>query len=181
METDKEDTLLQSVALQNAQAIRLARRRAEEELVRAKEELEQKTLELSRSLAMVRATLESTTDAILATDQTGAVTGFNERFLKMWGFSTSSPELSDHRQIVKESSQQLRDPDDFLGRIDEIYASSTVESHDVLELGDGRVIERFSRLQVLEGENVGRVWSFRDITERMEAEKQLSRLAAIVE
>ncbi len=74
---DDEEELLRSVALQNAQSILLARQRAEEELVRAKEALERKTQELARSLAMMRATLESTTDGILVTDARGQVTDFN--------------------------------------------------------------------------------------------------------
>ena len=65
---NEEDRLLRSVALQNANAIHIARQRAERELLQAKEALEQKTHELAHSLAMMQATLESTTDAILATD-----------------------------------------------------------------------------------------------------------------
>ena len=84
---DDEEELLRSVALQNAQSILLARQRAEEELVRAKEALELKTQELAHSLAMMRATLESTTDGILVTDGDGKVTGFNEKFVQMWRLS----------------------------------------------------------------------------------------------
>jgi hypothetical protein len=72
---DDEEKALRSVALQNAQSILLARQRAEEELVRAKEAMELKTHELARSLAMMRATLESSTDGILVTDGGGKVTG----------------------------------------------------------------------------------------------------------
>jgi PAS domain S-box-containing protein len=63
--------------------------------------------------------------------------------------------------------------DKFRARIEEIYASSPPETSDLLELSDGRTVERFSRLQVVEGRNVGRVWSFRDITERKRAEEEL--------
>ncbi len=75
---EDEDALLRSVALQNAQSILLARQRAEEDLVRAKEALELRTRELDRSLAMMRATLESSTDGIIATDDAGRVTVYNE-------------------------------------------------------------------------------------------------------
>ena len=79
-----EEELLRSVALQNAQSILLARQRAEPELLGAKEALELKTEELAHSLAMMRATLESTTDGILVTDGAGNVTNFNGRFVEMW-------------------------------------------------------------------------------------------------
>src|SRR5687767_4937750 len=81
---EDEEKLLRSVALQNANSILLARQRADEELVRAKEALELRTEELARSLAMMRATLESTTDGVLVTDGGGNVTSFNGRYMNMW-------------------------------------------------------------------------------------------------
>ena len=79
-----EDERLRSVALQNAQAILQARQRAEEELVRAKESLEHKAVELAESLATVRATLESTTDGILVTDRERRISFYNEHFARIW-------------------------------------------------------------------------------------------------
>src|SRR4030095_11888683 len=64
VQVEKEDDLLRRVAIENAKSILQARQRFEEELLRAKEALERKTEELARSLAMLRATLESTTDGI---------------------------------------------------------------------------------------------------------------------
>jgi PAS domain S-box-containing protein len=63
----------------------------------------------------------------------------------------------------------------------DIHAAAPPDTYDVLECTDGRVVERFSRLQVVEGRPVGRVWSFRDITARRQAEETRLRLAAIVE
>jgi len=80
-QVDEED-LLRSVAIQNARSILLARQRAEQELIEAKEALELKTQALAHSLALVRATLECATDGIVMLDEGGKVTGFNENFLK---------------------------------------------------------------------------------------------------
>jgi len=160
-----EESLLRSVAIQNANAILLARQRAEHELVRAKEALEVKTHELAHSLAMLRATLESTTDGILVTDERGAVTDFNERYVVMWRLSREAVERRRHDDILESIGAQFDDARAFLGRIEEIYASTPAETFDILELADGRVFERFSRIQVIHGQDVGRVWSFRDITE----------------
>ena len=54
-----------------------------------------------------------------------------------------------------------------------IYAASSLEAYDLLELLDGRVFERSSRPQVVDDRNVGRVWSFRDITPQRRAEELL--------
>jgi PAS domain S-box-containing protein len=174
---EDEEDLLRSVALQNARSILLARQRAEEELLRAKEALELRTGELARSLAMMRATLESTTDGILVTDGSGMVTGFNEKFVEMWRVPRAVMDSKDHRQLLELRSRQFEDPQRFLARIEDIYASSPPESFDLLELVDGRVFERFSRIQFVDGQNVGRVWSFRDITERRHAEDALRKQA----
>ena len=174
---DDEETLLRSVALQNAQSILLARQRAEEELVRAKEALELKTEELARSLAMMRATLESTTDGILVTDGGGKVTGFNEKFVEMWRMPREVMDSKDHRQLQEVACRYSKDPRQFLARIEDIYASSPPESYDLLELADGRVVERSSRIQFVDERNVGRVWSFRDITASKQAERTTRFLA----
>jgi PAS domain S-box-containing protein len=170
---DREEKLLRSVALRNANAILLARQRAERELLEAKEALERKTEELAHSLAMVRATLESATDGILATNRQGEITGFNQKFLTMWRLSPEVMDTREHRKVLEFIGPQLKDSERFRARIDEIYASRPPESFDLLELADGRVFERFTRVQFVEERNVGRVWSFRDITERKRAEEEL--------
>ncbi|MEP7272238.1 MAG: PAS domain S-box protein, partial [Acidobacteriota bacterium] len=172
-DNDEEERLLRSVTLQNAKSIFLARRRAEEELAHTREALERKTQELAQSLAMMQATLESTTDGILATDGTGKVTGFNDNFATMWRLPSEILEFREHGRILDVTSSYFPDPERFVARINEIYHSSPPESYDLLEPVDGRVFERFSRIQFVNGKNVGRVWSFRDITERRRAEQTL--------
>jgi PAS domain S-box-containing protein len=172
---ENEDKLLRSVALQNAQSILAARQRAEQELVLAKEALELRTKELAQSLAMMRATLESTTDGILVTDDSGNVTSFNGNFVEMWRLPHKAMEPRKHSQLLEACERQFKDPEQFHLRVQEIYASSLAESYDLLELLDGRVIERFSRIQRIHERNVGRVWSFRDITKRRHAEQALQK------
>ncbi len=122
---------------------------------------------------MMRATLESTTDGILVTDAHGNVTDFNQNFVDMWQLPREIMETTQHRQLLEITGRQFKEPEKFCARIEEIYASSPPESFDLLELADGRVFERFTKIQFIEERNVGRVWSFRDITERKRAEEEL--------
>jgi signal transduction histidine kinase len=170
-----EEQLRRSVALQNARSILLARRRAEQDLLSAKEALELKTRELARSLALMGATLEATWDGILVTDETGRVTAFNERFAEMWRLPRDVAAAMD--RIPDYLAGQVADRRAYLEQIADIHTSAPAESHGVLNLEDGRVFEGFSRIQVVDGRSVGRVWTFRDITEHRRAE-QAARQAA---
>jgi signal transduction histidine kinase/ActR/RegA family two-component response regulator len=167
---DDEDDLLRSVALQNAQTILLARQRAESELLRAKEALEAKTRELAHSLAQMRATLESTSNGILATDERRRIRTYNEKFVQLWDIPPEVIATMDHRWVLQHMSRRFADPQRFIARVEEIDESGTAEAFDILELADGHVLERFSKVQYVDNRNVGRVWSFSDITVRRHAE-----------
>jgi PAS domain S-box-containing protein len=173
MAGDDEDELLRSAALKNANSILLARQRAEEELIQAKEALEQRTAQLARSLSMLHATLEATTDGILVTNETGCITDFNEQYVRMWGLPRRLIDAREHAVVVEFIGQKFADPERFLERTQEIGVEAPAESYDLLELADGRVFERFSRSLFVAGQKVGRVWSCRDVTERRHAEDAL--------
>ena len=178
---DEEDRLLRAVANQNAQSILVARRRAEQELLQAKEALELRTGELAHSLAMLRATLESTTDGILVTDERGHVTDFNERYLAMWRLPRELVVSRAHGEIMEAITAQFIDARPFVDRVEGIYAAASEETFDVLELADGRVFERYSRVQIVDTRNVGRVWSFRDITQNRRTEEALREETRVLE
>ncbi len=175
---EKEEELLKSVALQTANAVLVARRRAEQELIRIKEALEKKSAELTHSLSMMSATLESSTDAVLVTDENGRVITWNRKFIDMWRIPSDVIDSREHRKLQEFTSKQFANPKQFCERIAEIYRNSPGETFDVVETIDGRVLERYSKIQCVEERNVGRVWSFRDITERKHAEAEREQLLA---
>ena len=127
----------------------------------------------------MRATLESTTDAILVTDEEGKVTDFNDKYLDMWKIPREVLEGGTAGDVREFASRNFADPQRFFARIAEIAATAQ-ESFDVLELKDGRIFERYSKVLSVEGRSVGRVWSFRDVTQRHLSEITSRRLAAIV-
>ena len=161
---DIEDKALRESAMQDASLILLAQCRAEEAL-------ELKTAELEHSLAMLRAALESTTDGILMTDQQGRVTESNANFAKLWRIPPEVIAASGADELQKLIAQQLRDPAGFWNRIRLIAEVASAETSDLLACTDGRSIELHSMTQRIDERTVGRVWSFRDITERRRAEE----------
>jgi diguanylate cyclase (GGDEF)-like protein/PAS domain S-box-containing protein len=135
--------------------------------------LTQRTEDLSRTASLLGATLESTADGILAADGMGHITLFNRRFVELWRIPKDIAESRDDDRALAHMVKQLRDPESFLRKVHELYASPEAESFDELEFVDGRVFERYSVPQRVDGGSVGRVWSFRDVTQRKAAERQL--------
>jgi PAS domain S-box-containing protein len=170
---------IRSSVLQTASSILQIRQRAEQEIRRTNEALKQRTRELAQALVIMRATLESTTDAILVTDEEGNVTDFNDKYLEMWKIPREVLEGGTAGDVREFASRNFADPQGFFDRIAEISASAQ-ESFDLLELQDGRHLERYSKVLFVEGRSVGRVWNLRDVTQRHLSEITSRRLAAIV-
>jgi PAS domain S-box-containing protein len=135
--------------------------------------------EFVEALATMRATLKSTTDAILVTGEKAKSIDFNERFIGMWKIPREVLESRTLREVWELLSQNFANPQQFKVRLEEIVGTGQ-DSADLLELTDGRVIDRSSKVLMLEGEGLGRVWSFRDVTERHKFEITANRLAALV-
>jgi diguanylate cyclase (GGDEF)-like protein/PAS domain S-box-containing protein len=144
-------------------------------------ERKQAETELEKSVSLLSATLESTADGILVVDNTGKIVSSNEKFLKMWRLpkapSRSAIVSGEDEQALAFILNQLKDPDGFLKKVRELYAQPDAESYDILEFKDGRILERYSQPQRIEGKSVGRVWSFRDISQRVKAERALAEQA----
>ncbi|MDQ6823879.1 MAG: EAL domain-containing protein [Candidatus Eremiobacteraeota bacterium] len=133
--------------------------------------------------SLLLATLEATADGILVVDRTGKIVRFNDRFRRLWGIPEEVLALRDDDRALEFVLGQLKEPKAFVEKVKELYSSPDAESFDVLEFVDGRVFERLSVPQRVDGAAVGRVWSFRDVTdlvaEERRARRRLDRLAAL--
>jgi PAS domain S-box-containing protein len=133
--------------------------------------------ERQQALSLLEATLDSTTDGVLVVDREGKIVRYNERFVQLWRIPPDVIRSRDDDRAIATVLSQLEDPGAFVSRVRLLYANPEAESHDVLRFLDGRVFERSSRPQRLRGEVVGRVWAFRDVTDRERALAE-QRLAA---
>ena len=121
---------------------------------------------LRQSVSLLEATLDSTADGILVVDREGHVATYNQRFLTLWRIPPSLAARRDDHALLSLVANQLEEPQVFLEGVRDLYAAREQKSLDVLQFNDGRVFERYSMPQLVDGEAVGRVWSFRDVTQR---------------
>jgi two-component system, cell cycle sensor histidine kinase and response regulator CckA len=136
--------------------------------------------DLATAVTALRAALEGAADGVVSTDEQGRVTSWNKKFLNIWGLPEELVSLRDIQKIRGSIAQQLKDSGEFLARIAAIEASKE-KSFDLLELIDGRLVERYSEVISAGGKAAGRVWSFRIVAERQHSDLVARRLAAIVD
>jgi PAS domain S-box-containing protein len=129
--------------------------------------------ELANSLSLLSATLESTADGLLVVNKEGKIISFNRKFVEMWHIPDHIIQSRNDNQVLELVLDQLEDPKAFLSKVNELYNQPNSESYDILEFKDGRIFERYSQPQRIRETIVGRVWSFRDVTELKRTEKAL--------
>jgi diguanylate cyclase (GGDEF)-like protein/PAS domain S-box-containing protein len=133
--------------------------------------------ELLSTLSLLSATLDSTDDGILVVNREGEITSVNRKFAEMWHMPEEVLAAKDDAAAIRFVLDQLANPEDFAAKIAELYAQPEVHSRDILHFLDGRIFDRSSQPQFVNGEIVGRVWSFRDVTERARLEAKLAHQA----
>lgn len=156
---------------------------AQDSLAAARDLLEQRVAERTAALRMandaladnedlLRATIESTADGILVVGQDGRMLHANRRFAEMWRLPDELLATRDDARLLAFVLDQLVDPLGFTSKVRELYQTPH-EAIDTLHFKDGRVFERYSRPLQRGGRMAGRVWSFRDITDRVRTEQLL--------
>ncbi len=130
-------------------------------------------------VSLLEATIESTADGILVVDSSGNMVLYNQKFVNLWGIPDSILKTRDDSQALKHVLAQLKDPEKFISKVNELYAHPDDESFDALEFKDGRIIERYSKPQRIDGKSIGRVWNFRDVTQLKKGEETLRTLSLV--
>lgn len=122
--------------------------------------------EVARGASLVTATFESTSDGIFVVDRGGKIINYNQKFLDMWFIPETVIEERDEEVLLAYIEDQLEDRETFIEKLNYLKTHPEKEAFDVLEFRDGRIFERNTLPQRIGGTIIGRVWSFRDVTEQ---------------
>lgn len=137
--------------------------------------------QLERLLAELRATLESTADGILVCDTKGDIRAFNRLFAELWQLPQELLTQRNDEAIFAFMAECVPNNDRYQERLQAIHRNPLLEASDVLVLRSGRVLERITRPQLARGRPIGRVYAFRDITQRTATEAKLQLAAKVFE
>lgn len=133
---------------------------------------------LQRSSAVLSAQLEAALDGILVTDESGALASYNRRFCEMWQVPEQVMQSQDEENFINHILPLIAEPQRVFSRIEYIDKHPTLIDHDEITLNNGRVFEGYSAPVLSpQKEFYGRIWSFRDITERHQTEVRLRQQA----
>lgn len=174
---DNEDKLLRSVALQNAQAVLLARERAERDLIAAKEALERKSAELAEQREFFRVILASIGDAVITTDTETKITFLNPVAEAITGWKLADAVGQPLENVFKIVNEETRKPaQNPVTRILREGVVVGLANQTVLIARDGRetaIADSAAPIRDATGDISGVVMVFHNVTEQRRAENAL--------
>lgn len=138
-------------------------------------------IELRSKTAFLEAQAKSTIDGILVVDAKGRRILQNERLNIIFKIPTQLQNSSEDLPLLEHVLTLVKNPESFLRTVQNLYGDPTATRQEEIELKDGTILERYSSaVHGSDGEYYGRIWSFRDITERRRKEDTLRQLSAAV-
>jgi signal transduction histidine kinase/ActR/RegA family two-component response regulator len=163
---------LRQAALATSASIRHIRRKAEEDLIQAKQALEERSRQLATTVALLNATLEASPDGIVALDLSGRVLVYNARFAAIWDMPRSLLECGDGDAVAGHIASRIVDTEAYRRSVLRQQQTPAVAFREELQLKDGRFFERHATPQLIGGQCAGMVVSWRETTEQRRAEAE---------
>jgi len=115
---------------------------------------------------------ETSLDAILVVDEHGKIISYNQKFIDLWHLSPQLVGGGLDAPVLQSVTQQAENPETFFARVQFLNKHRDEKCHEEIRLKDGRIIDRYSApVTGADRKHYGRVWYFRDITERKQSER----------
>jgi PAS domain S-box-containing protein len=126
--------------------------------------------------ALLEAQCETTIDGILVVTAAGKVVWTNKLFECMFDVPDGLLETRDDSILLRYVTEKIDNPESFKTKVQYLYSHPEEKSRDEVNLRDGRIFDRYSAPLVgANGTDYGRIWYFRDITERKRAEEEMRK------
>ena len=170
---EEEIQLLDELAADVSFALEVGRREKERRLAEA---------ELRWRTAFFEAQVDSALDGILVVDSQGRKILQNQRLNELWKIPPDISGNKDDAAQIEFVANHTKHPKQFTQKVLYLNSHPDEVSRDEVELVDGTVLDRYSSpVRDKAGNYYGRIWTFRDITERKRADESVARLAKAVE
>ncbi len=148
--------------------------KANPDALETEREAEQRIDDLEKTLSQVKATLESTADGILMISREGKLVNWNQKFMEMFRIPASVLAEHDEQKGLQYFLDQVEDPQELFNLITRCYDDPNIKGDmGDMHFKDGRIFERYSQPHLAGEQIIGRVWSFRDVTERRKKDQEL--------
>jgi PAS domain S-box-containing protein len=131
--------------------------------------------ELKDLISLLQVTLNSTDDGVLVIDTGNTILHHNQRLLEVLKISEAEIVSHDAKKVMNIILNKVINKTLTAERIYTVLNNPEKDSHDTVEFIDGRIIEMYSKPQILDGRGSGRVWRYRDVTKRVTTEAQLKK------
>lgn len=135
--------------------------------------VKERTMDLEKSYSLLKTTLESIQEGIIAVDRDEKMVTYNKRFIEVWAISEELVKSKKSAEIFKMLSEQLEDAELFIRMMNRLLKQPENESTKEWKLKTNKVLEFYAHPQYLHNQIIGMVYSFRDVTERKHLEDQL--------
>ena len=129
---------------------------------------------LCRSNALLKAQQEAAPDGILVVDENRSIVSYNQRFCELWQIPKQLIESKSDLELLDYLFSQLQEAQEFRSKVEYLYQHSREISRDEILLKDGRIFDLYSApVASVQGDYYGKIWFFRDISDRKKAESEL--------
>jgi anti-anti-sigma regulatory factor/PAS domain-containing protein len=155
---------------------RLELRQRNRQLAQLMDERDALNRSLESNVRILHSALEAMIDGVLLADTLGTVIYANQNISKIWRLPSDLLEPGKHEALGAWIMHMLVDDDVVLDHMHMLMTNQFISDAGLLRCKDGRTIEYSTQPHMLSDTAIGRVWCFRDVTERVEAESEQVRL-----